>query len=439
MKKSLFLIITSAILYSGLLHNSFASPFNDGDKIELDSVSYDVGLTFTYLKENFTYDFYGRVLYHYRSSKDNDLLHEQEYSYEYLDDEHKVIMTLKKDVSGTRDLQLAEKNETFLNENGLVTEIEKYKRNNILEEWNLIEKDLYTYNEKGNKVSSSIYKIVDETGLLKLYRTDTIEYNAFDKPEYITQKQLSGVQLKNLNRTKFIYKSDTILQTKFKYVWNILGEVWVVDKRYKYSYDNQTKIIVLENWIYNQSEFVKQRKFIDYYNNEGDVSVHETYLWNPDENDWNKWMKKDYSLNYETVAENIIRPKTDDDIAQNILYDNITHKGKITGVTLFDVQDGEWSELESYTYYYSAFTPQSVNKKPEVQLSVYPNPAIDFLNIKSELKFSQFKIYSMDGHLIKSGELYSNCLDISSVPSGTYLLKLESSKGKQETIGFVKN
>lgn len=77
---------------------------------------------------------------------------------------------------------------------------------------------------------------------------------------------------------------------------------------------------------------------------------------------------------------------------------------------------------------------------PINNISVYPNPANNILNITlNSLVFNSFKIYSVTGQTILKGELVSgqSYLDISDLSTGLYMLNLSGVQSSQ-TIRFIK-
>lgn len=77
--------------------------------------------------------------------------------------------------------------------------------------------------------------------------------------------------------------------------------------------------------------------------------------------------------------------------------------------------------------------------KLKEKLSVYPNPARDFIQIKGEIKKgSKINIYGLDGKLIKTTDLKSEKVDISELPSSSYFIEVSDSKTGNETTKFIK-
>ena len=61
-------------------------------------------------------------------------------------------------------------------------------------------------------------------------------------------------------------------------------------------------------------------------------------------------------------------------------------------------------------------------------ISVYPNPATDFVNIESDEELISVKLFSADGRLIQEAE-HTKTLDLSNCPSGYYMLFIQTEKG----------
>ncbi|WP_107038712.1 T9SS type A sorting domain-containing protein [Brumimicrobium mesophilum] len=67
------------------------------------------------------------------------------------------------------------------------------------------------------------------------------------------------------------------------------------------------------------------------------------------------------------------------------------------------------------------------NEIPEV--NIYPNPTNSFLNIETDQKNIDYKIYSMQGVLINQGDLHSKQIDVSKLSNGMYVLQLNAKDG----------
>lgn len=71
----------------------------------------------------------------------------------------------------------------------------------------------------------------------------------------------------------------------------------------------------------------------------------------------------------------------------------------------------------------------STTKKPLAELSLYPNPANDYIKLKAGTPVSQIEIYSMNGKLLKTIKEPTSMIDIAGMPEGCYMLKARLSNG----------
>ena len=86
------------------------------------------------------------------------------------------------------------------------------------------------------------------------------------------------------------------------------------------------------------------------------------------------------------------------------------------------------------------FSPLSLNNYNQNKLSVYPNPASNYLDVIIDSEQSFIELYDMQGRKVYSQQLWDvkNRLDIQFLDRGTYLLKVYS-KGQQLTKRIVLN
>ena len=93
---------------------------------------------------------------------------------------------------------------------------------------------------------------------------------------------------------------------------------------------------------------------------------------------------------------------------------------------VFNGQDGR---IVLSMYMQSSNQLLSVKDVSTVDVSVYPNPTADFVNIKSDKKVKSIIVYSLDGR--KLHETKNSRVDLSSYLSGTYLLDIALEGGTQ--------
>ncbi|MBK1897448.1 BspA family leucine-rich repeat surface protein [Chryseobacterium paridis] len=71
------------------------------------------------------------------------------------------------------------------------------------------------------------------------------------------------------------------------------------------------------------------------------------------------------------------------------------------------------------------------------EISIYPNPATDFIYIKNAKGFDNYKIFDMSGRIVLQSSLHDDKINISSLTKGNYILQIIS-KNKTETLKFIK-
>jgi hypothetical protein len=66
-----------------------------------------------------------------------------------------------------------------------------------------------------------------------------------------------------------------------------------------------------------------------------------------------------------------------------------------------------------------------LNDIKKSNINLFPNPIVNTLYIQSGLDFKEYKLYSIQGKLIESGNIESNQKDLSHLQSGVYVLNLK--------------
>lgn len=81
----------------------------------------------------------------------------------------------------------------------------------------------------------------------------------------------------------------------------------------------------------------------------------------------------------------------------------------------------------------------SLNNQPDLGFNLYPNPVSSFLNINSKILIHSFEILTLTGQRLFLEDVFNKQLtfDISSLPSGTYFIKLKTDSSNN-TLKFIK-
>ncbi len=66
-----------------------------------------------------------------------------------------------------------------------------------------------------------------------------------------------------------------------------------------------------------------------------------------------------------------------------------------------------------------------------LDVSIYPNPTTDFINIKSTSKIKSVSIVDISGKIVASKKVVDNKIDVRNLSIGTYIVNIETEKGTQ--------
>lgn len=100
------------------------------------------------------------------------------------------------------------------------------------------------------------------------------------------------------------------------------------------------------------------------------------------------------------------------------------------GINMFSVSSQMEMYVDNFNYINGFFDPPlSVEDFNAKEFKIYPNPSDNVIKITSEYSFSEVKIYSINGKLLKTS-LSSEQIDISNLSTGIYFVEAISEKGK---------
>ncbi|WP_262151781.1 T9SS type A sorting domain-containing protein [Chryseobacterium foetidum] len=114
-----------------------------------------------------------------------------------------------------------------------------------------------------------------------------------------------------------------------------------------------------------------------------------------------------------------------------------------SGVYSINATTGATSLLVSggYQYLKALDLTLSVSEvKKEIKAKIYPNPTSGIVNVSTENEIESIIIYSLNGQILKTEKINREkkvSVDISGIPSGTYLLKVKTNNG-EKTLKIIK-
>lgn len=98
-------------------------------------------------------------------------------------------------------------------------------------------------------------------------------------------------------------------------------------------------------------------------------------------------------------------------------------------------EDPIWGVIDTSTVVPIDFpTVTGLSEKEKPEFSIYPNPAVDFINIAGIDVDEQIWIFDQAGRLLVSLPVGTKSIEVSSFPSGVYLIRTKTGK----TLRFLK-
>lgn len=286
------------------------------------------------------------------------------------------------------------KEEYFYNTDGSIDQIASMYLDEIVGEWVNSTKMEYTYNSEGNIVAIIEYEIEEGSpDWIESYKTD-LSYDAEGNIESI------------------IYS-----------YWET--DQWIQENKEVYIYDlnNKMTLFIASYWYF---DWVNSWKSEYSYDENGNPALEIYYEWDNGNSLWELDEKYEYSYNLENYFSNIIRPSF-----EYLIPDNSTEiVNQPTGFT-YSYFDGEdWVEQDKGTYYYSEHEIEDATATFDFandNIKVYPNPAIEYINISfdSEYKQLNFELIDLQGKIVMNKIVNNNCnINVEYLTNGIYYYRI---------------
>jgi len=309
--------------------------------------------------------------------------------------------------------------------------------------WINVEKTNSSFESSGHLTGKSTYKWdkIDSFWQKKKNYINTFNADSTRNTEIVQIGSLNDTLWHNNKQNLYFYKPDSFIVIREK--WSEANEKWNLNSKLENIYNDSHKTIKVTGYIRNIAENRWDNDFrvLSDYDTSNNLVKMRYQRW---ENDmWENITKSNYDYNEIGVKikhTSYVWDKANqkwknrkqtirkyNDAGKNTLI--ITKKGDTTG----DL----WENVDKYIFYWSSYETSKV-KKIENTIAVFPNPAKDYLYLAFE-KISRDKkvfIYSLSSKLIMEDLVYGNQIDISSLKTGIYFIKIDTN-GKTYNSKFV--
>ena len=284
------------------------------------------------------------------------------------------------------------------NRDNIRTLSESYKWDFESGKWLKTRKYITSYSDSGLLMGYELYKGEKGTSYWKkkYKRINSYNTNSTLKSE-ITQVGLKQDTLwHNDYRKVYEYQKDTIEEINQRWInndWIQTGAKW-------YSYDSFGNLMEEISKLLKDGDWQNLRKILYKYNSNNKIIRTSEYEWDNNDAKWDK-------------VNLFIRDFDDND---NMTLD-IWKSSDTTG--------DNWENIWKYTYFYSQFETTKLSET-ENTISVFPNPAKDFLWISMEqpMSMKMIKVYTSNGIKVLDKTIYKNKIDVSSLEKGIYFIEI---------------
>lgn len=294
----------------------------------------------------------------------------------------------------------------------------------------------------------------------------TITYNGNNEPlENINELwNVESNSWENELRTTYIYNSENLTTTQ-NYEWQ--NEAWVLVEVIIEEYDTQamTYEVIYQDYVSATDTYVNTGRNVIQYNNFERIDNILYYDWDIVEDDWVHRSRQTYvydtnQLATQSILEDWEGEQWVNDVLEVFTYDanhflietlksdwNTASSSYETNSRELITNDEEGNPIEMITqsYLFGSWVNSTRDRRTypdcltlsdeEVafeEINIYPIPATDELTIENTTQQDfALQLFDINGKLIKAEQLlnYRNNLDVSSLNSGVYILKLSNQSG----------
>lgn len=241
-------------------------------------------------------------------------------------------------------------------------------------------------------------------------------------------------------RRYYAYNQDNFLSTEITHEYNDTIGIWVPSKKYEYTYPNGNDLVSVypeyhwnadtEQWqdaFFDQRKtlikdangnviedlieidqdgfWVYDRKFVNEYNADNQLTTYTYYKWDETISEWNPYYRRVYEF----------------DVNSNL------------STNTFEIyqSDGSWRPSSQRVYYFSEFEVVSTDEPLLNSITILPNPSNGVINTQgyedADINFIQ--VVNLSGQTIFLSKEMTSQIDISDQSDGIYFLILKTNKG----------
>lgn len=223
--------------------------------------------------------------------------------------------------------------------------------------------------------------------------------------------------------------------------YRLIDSVWVPKSNQEWAYDEAGNIILhtTYTWNYELDTLEYYRRSAYTFDSQGRKSSDETHVWDSDLEEWLLSRRITFTYNEDdniTIQENIRWIVQEGGEFSHSRTEYLYNSEGQDSVRIFY----RWNEalqeflLVEKAFYYYGEKKVIVNAEESwlqvAEFTVYPVPVRDLLLIKSVVPVRRVDLLDLNGRIVYSSDDTEGGMDLSSLESGIYLVRLKNSHGK---------
>ncbi|MCK5117831.1 MAG: DUF3836 domain-containing protein, partial [Candidatus Aegiribacteria sp.] len=254
----------------------------------------------------------------------------------------------------------------------------------------------------------------------------------------VETKNLYGLDLTDTtrypaSRTEYTYDDNGHMLKEEGY--RLVEEEWVLNSREEWEYDNEGNMILHTPYQldYPSDTLIHVSRYAFAYDSHGRRTLQELQLWDADIADWLPYSR--YSFTYNANDALTLEDYERWDIPVDGAYSHrrTEYLYNTTGQDSVRIHY-QWNESAQEIYlswkeyfYYGEVDVQvstGLNNIPAAEFTLYPIPVRDLLMIESEVPADRMDLLDLNGRIVYSSGRIEAGMDLSSLESGIYLVRL---------------
>ena len=334
----------------------------------------------------------------------------------------------------------------------------------IANQWNNNYKEMVSY-DANNNINETIEQIWNATSNQwdNDYKTN-ITFNANDNPYLVIGYNWNNGQWNNDFKIDVTYVSALVINQVISYNWDTNSNQWLEETKTNYNYNANNKIDTVISEEYDGTQYDLSDKTIYAYDANDMISeiIYQyrdggqwvnsdktTYQVDTNANrvseisfdfatSWSYNTKIEYTYNTSLLMANIANPFNQSEIEYKLGFENNPFTNKILHQTNYSYATGAWSGNDKTTYYY--VNTASVNNANVTNVSIYPNPTTNIVNVNfndTSFNIKQINIYDVLGKKVL--QTSNKQINIQHLEKGVYNIEITSTKGNLIRKKIIKN